>query len=124
MEVVMKLFNSMNLELEEKDIVEVARLERKNPRNKNPAPILVCFAETWMRDECMRNKASLSNKNTEATCDYRHIYINADEDWETRRTKAMLRKIARHARDEQAVINNTQLLIKFIALTLPVVGIS
>ena len=47
-----------------------------------------------MRDCCLSSKSLLAGNDN-----YTNVYVNADEDRETRCIKSMLRKIARHCRD-------------------------
>ena len=49
-----------------------------------------------MRDECMKVKSSLVGSK---------IYINADEDRETRKIKYVLRQIAKHCRSSIEIAN-------------------
>ena len=89
-----KLLTDMNLDVELEDLKYVTRMSRYTNRFEGPRPLLICFTTAWKRDTCLRLKSGLMR------CpDYENVFINADEEPNTRRLKGYVRKVGKHCRE-------------------------
>ena len=90
----LSLSRELNVIVYKTDVDEIFRMKRRNDKIKMPGPVLVKLNRTCIRDSIMKNKSKL--KTSEARSD---VYINPDELLETRRMKAIFRRVASKAKE-------------------------
>ena len=76
------------------DIESIVRMNRRDGTSK-PAPVLATFDQLHIRSSILRKKSSLAEINK-----YDKVFINLDEPIETRRAKAIFRRIGYCARQD------------------------
>ena len=85
---IIEMCSSLNIVAYQSDFEAVVQLTRRDGSSK-PPPILVTFAQTHIRSALLRNKYKLQNHQKFAT-----VFVNLDEPVETRRAKAIFRRVA------------------------------
>ena len=76
------------------DIEDVIPMRRRDGVNK-PPPVLVTFAQLHIRSAILRRKYKLANMEK-----YSAVFVNPDEPVETRRAKAVFRRVGFQARND------------------------
>ena len=81
------------------DITNIFRMNRRDAENQTPGPVMVSFARISLRDNILKKKINLRYINGMSK-----VYVNADEPVETRRAKAILRKVTVIARQQGKLV--------------------
>ena len=63
-ELVLRCFNDTNIDMCDRDLVNVQRIGAFNPRNRRPRPVKVTFQETGARDQVLYFKSRLMHSQT------------------------------------------------------------
>ena len=77
------------------DIEVIDRYQHRDLNDKRPGPVLITLSRIVTRDAILKKKVQLKQHPQ-----MENIFINADEPFETRKAKAILRKIAYSARQQ------------------------
>ena len=83
----------LNTIIYKRDMTLATRLRRRDPKDKRPGPVLVCFVHAHIRDKFLKKKKDLMGID-----EYAEVWVKADETLEVRRLKAEFRRIAFKAR--------------------------
>ena len=85
---------AIKITLYKQEIETIVRYTRRDDSSPNPGPVNVTVSRVVLRDTILRKKNGLKDiKSME------HIYINADESFEVRKAKSILRKVAKTVKD-------------------------
>ena len=97
----LKIFKDMEVDVERRDINLALRINTKKRHDgaKFARPIRVCMINAHIRDEILKKKAVLKDKDK-----YNTTWVTADEDPETRALRKETRKIAYIAKNEGAQV--------------------
>ena len=91
---IIEMCSTLGIVAFQSDFEEIVPLTRRDSSSKQP-PILITFAQTHVRSAILRNKYKLVNYQKYAT-----VFANPDEPIETRRAKAIFRRIGYSARQD------------------------
>ena len=112
LQIVLRCFHDMNIDLGPQDIVNVERIGVHEPSRRRPRPVKVTFVETGTRDQIFyfKSRLRLSDK-------FGELKISKEEPRETRVRRAKLRQAALIARNKGRQVFESFHFVKIEGIT-------